>query len=277
MDAKSGNPIWSYDSGKHFKQGWPLFGVAMSPGIFDGLLIANLGTNDDGALIAFHSRNGDVKWSWKGDGPGYASPVVVQAGGVKQIITQTQKYVVGVELATGKLLWSLSYPTEWGENILTPVMAAGLLIIRAVDGGFAAYRLPAAAGEAPQLAWQTKEVTPYMSSPVASGNFVFGFSARNKGQYFCLDVQSGKVLWRSDPRQGENASVLLAGDYLVLLNTGGELVIASADGAAFKPLRTYETAWTETWAHPACSMTACSSKVTTRLPTGPSAERAYRL
>ncbi|MGH9789729.1 MAG: PQQ-binding-like beta-propeller repeat protein, partial [Candidatus Acidiferrales bacterium] len=109
VDAKSGNPIWSYDSGKHFKQGWPLFGVAMSPGIFDGLLIANLGTNDDGALIAFHSRNGDVKWSWKGDGPGYASPVVVQAGGVKQIITQTQKYVVGVELATGKLLWSLSY------------------------------------------------------------------------------------------------------------------------------------------------------------------------
>ena len=42
----------------------------------------------------FDARTGDVKWAWSGDGPGYGSPIVVELGGTRQVITMTQENLV---------------------------------------------------------------------------------------------------------------------------------------------------------------------------------------
>ena len=60
-----------------------------------------IGTNDDGAVAAYDAKSGAQKWIWKGDGPAYASPVIVEMSGVKQVVTLTQKYAVGLSLASG--------------------------------------------------------------------------------------------------------------------------------------------------------------------------------
>ena len=66
-----------------------------------GLLIAHVGGIRGGALRAFDPATGATKWSWPGDGPGYASPIAFVAGGVRQIVTETQKKVVAVDAANG--------------------------------------------------------------------------------------------------------------------------------------------------------------------------------
>ena len=71
---------------------------------------------------------------------------------------------------------------------------------------------------------------------------VFGFSNRNRGAFFALDAETGETLWMSDPRQGDNATILLVGSSLVLLKNDGELIIAEATGAAFQPVRQYQVA-----------------------------------
>ena len=79
-----------------------------------------------GAFRAFDPATGAEKWTLPGHGPGYASPVVARLRrAVRQLITMTDKAVVGVEVDDGKLLWQIPFPDEWNENIVTPVVAGG--------------------------------------------------------------------------------------------------------------------------------------------------------
>ena len=77
-----------------------------------------------GALTAFDANTGDVKWSWTGDGPSYASPIAADIDGVRQIITLTQDNIVGVAAADGRLLWRRPYKTEYTQNIINPILWA---------------------------------------------------------------------------------------------------------------------------------------------------------
>jgi outer membrane protein assembly factor BamB len=100
-------------------------------------------------------------------------------------------------------------------------------------------------------AWDTDEVSLYMSSPVLDGGLLFGLSHKNKGQFFCVDAATGKTLWTSPGRQGDNAAVLAGRDVLLLLTSDGELIVATKNAAAFSPVATYTVADSATWAHPA--------------------------
>ena len=101
----------------------------MSPVVDRGLVIAHVGGHDDGALIAFDARTGEVMWRWTGDGPAYASPIVVELGGVRQVVTETQNNIAAVSAASGKLLWEIPFTTEYVQNIPTPLFDHDLLIL----------------------------------------------------------------------------------------------------------------------------------------------------
>ena len=252
FDAASGRPLWRKDFAGQFRDAAPIYGTAMSPTVADGLLIAHVGGENDGALVAFGAEKGDVRWTWKGDGPGYASPVVADIAGVRQVITQTQKQLVGLSLGKGELLWSLPFTTPYDQNAVTPVVSGDTVIYSGLGQGLRAARLTRVGAKwtlAP--AWQNDEVSLYMSSPVLDGGRVFGFSHKNKGQFFAVDAATGKTLWLSEGRQGENAAVLVAGDALLMLTNDGELIVAKKDAKAFAPIATYTVAESGTWAHPA--------------------------
>jgi outer membrane protein assembly factor BamB len=85
---------------------------------------------------------------------------------------------------------------------------------------------------------------------VQKGNLIFGFSNRTSGIFFCVDATTGKTLWTSPPRQGDNASIYLSGDLLFLLKDNAELIVARASGDGFEPLHKYEIAESSTYANP---------------------------
>ena len=72
---------------------WPLYRNRHVAGRDRGLLIAHVGGNDNGALTAFDAGLGVEKWQWTGDGPAYASPIVVELGGTRQVVTETQNRI----------------------------------------------------------------------------------------------------------------------------------------------------------------------------------------
>src|SRR3954452_15797680 len=76
FDAASGAVRWRKDFSGQFKQTSPTYGAAMSPVVDRGLVIAHVGGEGEGALSAFDADSGEVRWSWKGDGPGYAAPLI---------------------------------------------------------------------------------------------------------------------------------------------------------------------------------------------------------
>lgn len=250
-DAATGRVQWRKDFSKQYRQTSPLYGTAMSPVVDHGLLIAHVGGHDNGALTAFDAGSGEVKWQWSGDGPAYASPIVADLGGARQVITETQNNIVGVSAATGQLLWQIPFSTEYVQNIPTPLLYGDLVIFSGLEKGVFAVHPAMKEGKwTAETVWRNRDVSMYMSSPVLGGDLIFGFSHYKKGQIFCLDAHTGATRWTGPPRQGDNTAIVISRENLILLKDGGELAIAKAAGQGFEPLRTYTVADSPTWAHP---------------------------
>jgi outer membrane protein assembly factor BamB len=251
-NTANGKLLWRKDGQALFGAKAPLFGTAMSPLVDRGLLIVHLGGNDQGGLIAFDANTGAEKWRWNGDGPGYASPIAVELLGKRQIVTQSQKHIIGVWAENGTLLWKIPFETAYVQNIVTPLRYKDLLIFSGLDNGVFAIRLGYSNNQwTTEQVWLNKEVSMYMSSPVLVGDVLCGLSHKNKGQYFSLDPNTGKTLWASDPRQGENAAILTAGGLVFALDTDANLKIARVSNKGWQELKRYTVADSATWAHPA--------------------------
>ena len=95
-DTGSGDLVWRREFSNRFRNTWPVYGNAMSPMIDRSRVVAFVGGEDDGALIAFRLANGKPVWQWPGDGPSYASPIVATVAGSRQVIAQSQEACVGV-------------------------------------------------------------------------------------------------------------------------------------------------------------------------------------
>ena len=250
-DLESGRLLWRKDFSTQFPTTSPDFGTAMSPLVDRGHLYVHVGTSGQGALMALDAVSGDLRWRWTGDGPAYASPIAVDLAGTRQIVTQSQSRIVSVAADTGALLWSLPYTTPYVQNIVTPLVVNDVLVFSGLDAGVIAVR-PVRSGAAwsVEQVWKTDAVGMYMNSPLLKGNLVFGFSHKNRGQFFCLDAASGRTLWLGDGRQGENAAMVLAGEFVVSLTNDASLIVSKASAAGLQPVRTYKAADSPTWAHP---------------------------
>jgi outer membrane protein assembly factor BamB len=265
FDAATGKLEWRKEYSKDFKGTWPQFGTSMSPVGADGMVVVLLGTNDDGAIAAYDAKSGVQKWIWKGDGPAYASPIVVEMGGVKQLVTLTQKNAVGLALGSGELLWKIDFPGRSGMNIPTPLKFGPRLVLAGDPGTMLVQVNQSANTWTPEKVWQINELTMRFSSPVQKGNLVFGFTNRNGGIFFCVDAESGKTLWTSEPKQGDNAVIYISGESLFLLKDNADLIVAPATGSGFQPMRTYHVADSATYANPLMLATGMVIKDNTAL------------
>jgi outer membrane protein assembly factor BamB len=250
-DTEGGKLKWRREFSKYFKATSPLYGAATSPLVYKGLVIVHVGGHDSGALLALDAETGERRWNLSGEGPGYASPVVAEFSGTEQIVTLSQKFILGVATDYGQLLWQIPFETEYVQNIVTPVVYKQTLILSGLDKGTMAIRLikRGQKWETEQV-WQNPDVSMYMNSPVVSGDYLYGLSHKRKGQFFCLDARTGKTLWSSNGREGDNAAIVAAGQFLFLLTDGAELIVARSDPKQFEVLKKYSVADSPTWAHP---------------------------
>ena len=252
-DAASGKQLWQKPGSPNV----PTFTThAFSPVVDRGLVVFHVGGHDNGALTAFDVSTGAEKWSWKGDGPGYGSPVVADLGGTRQIVTITQKMLVGVDAATGALLWQRPFVSPNDTHSVTPAVFGDTVIVSSNGPPTMAVRVARKGGQwTAETVWENADVPMRMSSPIIMGDMVLGLSTRNSGQYFALDAKTGKTLWTSAGRQAAKVSVATRGDLLLSLENDGELVVGRVTRSAFEPLRRYKVADSETWTMPSYSGT----------------------
>jgi outer membrane protein assembly factor BamB len=251
FDAATGKQLWQ----KPVPPVEQRFHTAQSPIVDRGLMIIHVGGTDQGALTAFETATGDEKWSWNGDGPAYASPIIVDLNGTRQVITFSQKNLVGVDATNGRLLWSVPFEAQYPTNAITPLLFGGRTIIVSGQGKpLTAYTIVKRNNQwMADLTWENPKLQMAFSNPVLVGDAVFSMSPRNSGQFFWADAKSGRTLWTSEPRQGSNAAILLAGNILFVLKDDAQLIVARADIGAFEPLKTYTVADSATWSAPAIS------------------------
>jgi outer membrane protein assembly factor BamB len=250
-DAKTGRLVWRKDFSKQYPVTSPLYGTSMSPVVVGELLVAHVGGHDKGMLAAFDAATGAVKWSYDADGPAYSSPVVLTAGGERQVVTFTQKELVAVSAATGALLWKLPAKTAYDTNCNTPVVYKDTVVVSFEGGGLVALRPVREGGKwAAKEVWRNEENELYMNTPVLAGSTLYGLSARKKGQFFAVDAATGKTLWQGPGRMGENAAIVNLGGTLIALTNDAVLYVLPASATSFAPAAQYTVAASPTWAHP---------------------------
>ncbi len=241
-DAATGKELWAQDYSASVDFSKLFCGTAASPLIVNGNLVVQVGSDiHGGRILALDPATGATRWTWKGLGPGYASPVVIDVAKVRQIVTMTNGSVVGLDAATGRQLWTAPFPDEWHENIVTPIWTGSALVVSGTRQGTHAYQIArdGEAWKATQL-WKNADVTMYMSSPVAGDGLLYGMSAKRRGQYVALDAKTGAVKWATEGREGEHASILLTPKHVVFLSNKGVMSIVRRGTATFEAEKKYD-------------------------------------
>ena len=251
-DAATGKRVWSKDFSQTVDTSKLFCGTSASPLLINGMVVVQVGSDvAGGQIVALDPATGATKWSWKGPGPGYASPVAIDAAGAKQIITLTDRSVIGIDAATGRQLWTTPFPDEWNENIATPVWTGTHLVVSGPRQGTHAYSLAQSGGAwTVTQVWRNPQVTMYMSSPVFADGVIYGHSIRNKGQFVALDPATGTPKWTTSGRTADHASLQVTPSHLVFLTSDGKMIVAKRNTAEFAVEKEYDVAAAATYASP---------------------------
>jgi outer membrane protein assembly factor BamB len=246
LDAGTGKVVWRKDS-----KAWPRFFTSASPLIVEGKCVAFLGTDSKGEVVAYDLAGGEEKWKWPGEGPAYGSPVLLTADGTKQVVTLTAKSLVGIGAADGKLLWRVPFSAQYNSG--TPIVDGQTVICSGPKAGTVALKIEKKGDSfAPRELWKKTQSAGIYNTPVLKGGRLYGLTAARKGpgHFFCMNAQTGDVLWTDKTSRGDCGEILDAGSVLLALTSDSNLVAFKPSDKGYEELAKYKVADTPTWAYP---------------------------
>jgi len=249
LDAASGKLVWRKDP---FPKVVPRFFTSMSPIIVDGMVIEHFGGSGNGALIAYELAGGNEKWRWAGEGPEYASAVLLTVKATKQIVTLTEKNIVGISAADGKLLWQLPFvPVSRAYNSATPIVDGETVIYTGAGRGTKAVKIEKQGdGFTTKELWSNADLATQFNTPVLKDGLLFGLSNRNN--FFCINAQTGRTAWTDSTSRGRGGfgAIVDAGSCLLALPSDSELLVFKPSDKQYEELARYKVAETPTYAYP---------------------------
>jgi len=249
LDAGTGKLIWRKDP---FPKVVPRFFTAMSPIIVDGKVIAHLGGQGNGAIIAYDLAGGQEKWRWGEEGPDYGSPALLTVAGTKQIVTPTEKSIVGISVADGKLLWQVpSAPQRMAYNAATPLVDSQTVFYGAKGRGTKALKIEKQGDSfTAQELWSNAELGEQFNTPILKDGFLFGLS--DGGNLFCINAKTGQTEWKDSTQRdrGGFGPIVDAGSVLLALPSSAELIVFKPDAAQYAEIAQIKVSDTATYAHP---------------------------
>jgi outer membrane protein assembly factor BamB len=252
LDARTGKVLWSCDTVSEFKGRVPTWGHACSPLIDGKQVIVQVGGRPGACLVALDVDSGKEIWRSLADRPGYSSPVIIHTGKRRQLVYFTPEHVVGLEPATGKLLWSVPFEgIRHDVSISDVVCADGVLLASNYWSGSKAIQLDER-GSSPKVVWEGKALSLLMSTPLVRGKHVYALD-RFRGLK-CIEMRTGKVAWDSQhvtPRDTNPQASLAWVDEerALILNTPGELLLVKLTPVGLEK-RGKVSIIGKTWAHP---------------------------
>ena len=235
LRTSDGSLLWQ----KRLNQNTPMWGFAASP-LIEGDDIIVVDNDPAGTVIAFNEQTGALAWqSLPAKEPGYSSPIVIEAGGTRQLIVWNPESLNSLDPRTGKVYWTEPFKSNAGMSIATPRRAGDLLFISSFYNGSMMMKLDSQKPAAKQV-WKiggknehnTASLHAVLCTPVIQDDFIYGVCSY--GQLRCLKAQTGERIWETfaatsgDAGQTRwaNAFIVANGDRYFLFNEQGDLIIA---------------------------------------------------
>ena len=261
LKADDGKAVWSLDILKRFGGRNIMWGLAESPLVLDDKVVCTPGGTDV-SMVALNRKTGKVVWECRGAGdrPGYASPILVEYKGLRQIVTAMSESIVSVRASDGKLLWRYPHKVYADENITTPIFHEGFLIVSGcVKKGTTSLRLEVSGDNCSvKRQWHNRTLDNKQGGIILAGGRLYGYAESGRTTpWTCVDFKSGKTIFKSAPVQSsykyKMGCLTYADGMFYLYADNGNMAMAKATDTGFEVtgrLKIKDPGTRPTWAHP---------------------------
>jgi outer membrane protein assembly factor BamB len=238
LDAQSGKVIWKRDLQSEYQL--PPSSLDASPLVEGNLLIAPIGGKPAAGVVAFDLVTGREVWKALSEAATWSSPVIVSAGGTRQLIVWMRQSITSLNPTNGAVYWR--EPTVSGGSpgfsaVSTPVTQGQRLLISGLMFQLDKTQ-PAAKILWPDTPSGTRRILSDTSTPFLTDDFVY--SPRSGGLFVCLDARTGLELWQTntvtDLRPGACVHLTPNGSSLFLFTDQGDLVRAQLGPSGYREL-----------------------------------------
>lgn len=248
LDVKTGEILWQKDFVKDYGTSLPTWGITGAPLVDGNQLICLVGGEPNAKVVSFDKMTGKELWRAlpSKSEPGYVQPIIIQAGGTRQLIIWHPEAVASLDPATGKLFWEIPMEVGYGMTLATPVQSGSRLLVTSFYNGSMMLELdekrPAA-----KILWkgksdneiQTDGLHATINTPIIEGDYIYGICSY--GQFRCLRASTGERIWETQAVTKERARwasglMVRHGDRVFINNDRGELIMARLSPKGFEEI-----------------------------------------
>ena len=247
-DALTGTCRWLIDLAIEYGTEVPRWYAGQCPLIDNGrLILAPAGPK--ALFAAIDIQTGKPLWQTpnpQSRAMTHASVVPMEYLGRRMYVYCASSAVVGVSADDGAALWQ---STDWIEQFATspsPVILPDGKIFLCSGygnkvGSLMLQLLPAPNGVQVQRLFELtpKQFNSEQQTPIFFDGHLVGIRKQDRGRLVCLDLE-GKEIWNSGKDRFGHGPYMIADGVILAMSNEGELVMAEASTAAYRPLARYQ-------------------------------------
>jgi outer membrane protein assembly factor BamB len=257
LDAKTGASRWSLSLTEKYGTDAQKFGYSESPLVVgDKLYIAPYGSKV--TVICLDKNTGKVLWESgyiTTDEKGYASHILIEHSGHKQLIAFTSDFLYSIDAENGKTLWTMPFKNNRTNNCTDAVYSDGHLFVSSGYGrGYMLVKLGAKDGKpTAEIVYDNdkKSMDNIHGGLIFHNGYIYGSGHDHKG-WFCIDFQTGKQVWNT-PGKG---SLTFADGMLYFYDESGKTSLVKPTADKFAEVGHFQApsgGKGAHWAHPVVS------------------------
>ena len=249
LKVDTGEVLWRTSFVQDFGAEIPQWGFASAPIVDGERVITLVGGTPDAKVVAFDRTTGAEVWralSSVEAGAGVAQPVIIEAGGVRQLVIWHPLAVSSLDPATGEVYWEQPFEVGYDMTVATPVRRGNDLFVTTFYDGPMMLGLANDRPDA-EMRWRgdshseilTDGLHAVIGTPIIEGDYIYGFGSY--GQLRCLVAATGERVWETQEATGERArwtSAFLVKheDRVFINNDRGDLIIAKLSPEGYEEI-----------------------------------------
>ena len=242
LAVDTGELLWRKDYGVDYgvdRMQWGFdWGFASAPLVDGERLICLVGGTEDARVVAFDKMTGEEIWRALPSEAdlGVAQPIIIEAGGARQLIVWNPEEVASLDPVSGDVYWQQPYTVGGAMTVAVPVQVGTQLFFTTFYDGPMMLTLrqdrPGAT-----VAWkgrsnseiQTDGLHTVLATPIIDGGYIYGICSY--GQLRCLNATTGERIWETqdatvERRRWVSGFMVRNGNRVLINNDRGELIIA---------------------------------------------------
>jgi outer membrane protein assembly factor BamB len=240
LSLADGHPLWQVNTKNEFHARKGFFGAACSPLVEGNAVLLNVGGAEGAGLVAFDKATGRVLWKSSDDEASYSSPAAATMQQRRYAFFFTRAGLVAVNPTDGAVQFHYPWRSTMNAsvNAATPLIIDDSIFLSACYGTGAV--LLRVRDNGVEKVWSGDDIlSNHYATSVSAHGFLYGIDGRADPGFSpapnlrCVELKTGKIRWQ-DSSVGA-ATLILAGDQLLILTESGELIRAPATPDGFKP------------------------------------------